>query len=90
MSRVSRKLLRELLAQSNTEGMKKLIGLNEIKPTSVEIPAPKKAKFSQKPVLLRISSGAGGLEIFTSKLYLLDANKKEKLKMMLEEFIKSL
>ena len=90
MNRVSRKLLRELLAQSNTEGMKKLIGLNEIKPTSVEIPAPKKAKFSQKPVLLRISSGAGGLEIFTSKLYLLDANKKEKLKVMLEEFIKSL
>src|SRR5258708_3898484 len=51
---------------------------------------PKKVKHEQKPVLLRVSSGEEGLEVFTSKLYLLDREKKEKLKELLEEFIKSL
>ncbi len=89
MGRVNRKILRELLSKPNIEDMKKIIGLSEESQDQIKTSIHKKIKYSQKPVYLRISSGEGGLEVFTSKLYLLDAEKKEKLKMILEEFIKS-
>jgi ParB family chromosome partitioning protein len=90
MGHVSRKFLRKLLSQNSIEEMKNLIGLNQEQKASAEVGVYKKTKHSKKPVLLRISSGESGLEMFTSKLYFLDSNKKEKLKELLTEFIKSL
>lgn len=90
MSHVSRKLLRNLLSQNSIEGMKNLIDLKEVQTLPIKTEVPKKITYTQKPVILRISSGEGGLEMFTSKLYLLDSDKKEKLRELLQEFIKAL
>ena len=98
---VSRKLIRNIMSKSTVSEMKMILGTvtdENIHEEDTTSDSPKKNvegnktknMASRRPVLLRVSVGDSGVEVFTSKLYLLKAEDKEKLKGFLDEIMQSL